>query len=210
MFYAFWAIGICSTFILMFIEHFQKVKLRPYAKLVAAAAFVGIGFIGQHTQLAQQLVMAGLIFGFIGDAALLSHQRKPFLVGIGAFLIGHALYALAWVDAFEIAFLLLPPSILFCLLTVIFAPYITRFTSGFMKVAVVAYILVITFMGIAATSQSHVTGDLRYVVGAGLFALSDVSVALDRFTDVPRHHRWLGIPLYFVSQYILASTLVIL
>ena len=29
--------------------------------------------------------MLGLIFGFIGDAALLSQEKKPFLVGIGAF-----------------------------------------------------------------------------------------------------------------------------
>ena len=77
-----------------------------------------------------------------------------------------------------------------------------------MKVAVVAYILVITIMGITSVGHTTLTGDIRYVVGAAMFALSDVSVALDRFTPISRWHRWLGIPLYFISQYILASTLI--
>ena len=58
--------------------------------MTAAGAFLAIGFSGSHTELPQQLLMLGLIFGFIGDAALLSQEKKPFLVGIGAFLIGHA------------------------------------------------------------------------------------------------------------------------
>ena len=99
-------------------------------------------------------------------------------------------------------------SLLFILLALTFTPFIIRYTDGFMKKAVVAYILVITVMGITSVGQTALTGDARYVVGAAMFALSDVSVALDRFTPIPRWHRWLGIPLYFVSQYILASTLV--
>ncbi len=201
-------VGLGATVSLMFIEHFRYTTLRPYAKLTAAAAFVGIGALGNHQELYQQLTMAGLIFGFIGDAALLSHEKKPFLIGIGAFLIGHGLYALAWIGSFHIEILSTLPSILFCLLAIVFTPYIVRFTNGFMKKAVVAYIIVITIMGITATSQTAVTADIRYVIGAALFALSDVSVALDRFTTLPRHHRWAGIPLYFGSQYILASTLV--
>ena len=177
--------------------------------MTAAGAFLAIGFSGSHTELPQQLLMLGLIFGFIGDAALLSQEKKPFLVGIGAFLIGHALYAVAWLPSFTAATLTQFPSLLFILLALTFTPFIIRYTDGFMKKAVVAYILVITVMGITSVGQTALTGDARYVVGAAMFALSDVSVALDRFTPIPRWHRWLGIPLYFVSQYILASTLVV-
>ena len=202
----FWTVGIIATVSLATVEHFSRTALRPPLKMTAAGAFLAIGFSGSHTELPQQLLMLGLIFGFIGDAALLSQEKKPFLVGIGAFLIGHALYAVAWLPSFTAATLTQFPSLLFILLALTFTPFIIRYTDGFMKKAVVAYILVITVMGITSVGQTALTGDARYVVGAAMFALSDVSVALDRFTPIPRWHRWLGIPLYFVSQYILAST----
>lgn len=204
----FWGIGLVATALLALVEHLQKKKLRAPLKMTAASAFIALGAIGEHQDASQQLLMLGLVFGFIGDAALLSQNKKPFLFGIGAFLIGHALYAAAWAPNATLDTLLRLPSLLFIALALGFTPYIVRFADGFMKKAVVAYILVITLMGITATGQSDVTGDYRYVLGAAMFALSDVSVALDRFTPLPRWHRWLGIPLYFMSQYILASTLV--
>jgi uncharacterized membrane protein YhhN len=202
-----WFVGLVATTLLATVEHFQKTVWRAPLKMTAASAFVVLGLLGQHQTLSQQLLMLGLVFGFIGDFALLSQDKKPFLLGIGAFLIGHALYAAAWYPSAELSTLMEIPSLLFIALALGFTPYIIRFAEGFMKRAVVAYILVITIMGITATAQSQVSGDYRYVLGAAMFALSDVSVALDRFTPFPRWHRWLGIPLYFVSQYILASTL---
>ena len=205
----FWTVGIIATVSLATVEHFSRTTLRPPLKMTAAGAFLAIGFSGDHAGLPQQLLMLGLIFGFIGDAALLSQDKKPFLFGIGAFLIGHALYAIAWLPSVTSATLTQLPSLLFILLALTFTPFIVRYTDGFMKKAVVAYILVITVMGITSVGQTSLTGDTRYVIGAAMFALSDVSVAMDRFTSIPRWHRWLGIPLYFVSQYILASTLVV-
>ena len=202
-----WFVGLLATFLLATVEHFQKMAWRAPLKMSAASAFVALGLLGNHETLAQKLILMGLFFGFIGDAALLSQKKKPFLLGIGAFLIGHALYAAAWFPHATLETFTQIPSILFILLALGFTPYIVRFAEGFMQKAVVAYILVITVMGITATAASHVSGDPRYVIGAAMFALSDVSVALDRFTPLPRWHRWLGIPLYFVSQYILASTL---
>ena len=202
-----WFVGILATTLLATVEHFQKASWRAPLKMTAASAFIALGLLGEHQTLAQQLLMLGLVFGFIGDFALLSQSKKPFLLGIGAFLIGHALYAAAWFPSTTISSLTQIPSLLFIALALGFTPYIIRFADGFMKKAVVAYILVITIMGITATAQSELSGDYRYVVGAAMFALSDVSVALDRFTPLPRWHRWLGIPLYFISQYILASTL---
>ena len=97
----FWTVGIIATVSLATVEHFSRTALRPPLKMTAAGAFLAIGFSGSHTELPQQLLMLGLIFGFIGDAALLSQEKKPFLVGIGAFLIGHALYAVAWLPKFH-------------------------------------------------------------------------------------------------------------
>ena len=202
-----WFVGLTATFLLATVEHFQKWTWRAPLKMIAAGAFIALGLLGNHETLEQKLILMGLFFGFIGDAALLSQKKKPFLFGIGAFLIGHALYAAAWLPYATLQTVTQIPSILFILLALGFTPYIVRFADGFMQKAVVAYILVISVMGVTATAASHVSGDPRYVIGAAMFALSDVSVALDRFTPIPRWHRWLGIPLYFVSQYILASTL---
>jgi len=202
-----WFVGITATFLLATVEHLHKATWRAPLKMTAASAFIALGLLGNHDTVPQKLIMMGLVFGFIGDAALLSQKKNSFLFGIGAFLIGHALYAAAWLPHATPQTLTEVPSILFILLALGFTPYIVRFAEGFMQKAVVAYILVITVMGITATAASEVSGDPSYVIGAAMFALSDVSVALDRFTPIPRWHRWLGIPLYFVSQYILASTL---
>ena len=202
-----WFVGLTATALLATVEHLQKTIYRAPLKMTAASAFIALGLLGEHQTLPQQLLMLGLVFGFIGDFALLSQNKKHFLIGIGAFLIGHALYAAAWLPSARVETLTQFPSLLFMALAIGFTPYIVRFADGFMKRAVIAYILVITVMGITSVAQTEASGDYRYVLGAAMFALSDVSVALDRFTPLPRWHRWLGIPLYFVTQYILASTL---
>ena len=139
-------------------------------------------------------------FTLSGEEAISCRDRR--------ILIGHALYAVAWLPSFTAATLTQFSSLLFILLALTFTPFIIRYTDGFMKKSSCGVYSRDHSYGNHQLVKTALTGDARYVVGAAMFALSDVSVALDRFTPIPRWHRWLGIPLYFVSQYILASTLV--
>ena len=46
----------------------------------------------------QGLVIAGLAMGFVGDVALMRKGDKAFIVGLGAFLLGHLMYAIWFVQ----------------------------------------------------------------------------------------------------------------
>lgn len=202
------ALGLVLSCVLILIDQKAWEGWRPACKISAAAVFVLMGLHSDFQRPQDYWMMTGLIFGFIGDVALLWRDRVIFLGGLIAFLLGHVFYVLAWAPAWQGSALTHPLTWLFLLISLGFTPYIWRFVHGHMRLAVCAYIGVITLMGLSSVGQMTASGDWRFGVGALMFVCSDLSVALDRFTALPRWHRIAGIPLYFWSQYLIASTLI--
>jgi hypothetical protein len=61
-------------------------------------------------------------------------------------------------------------------------------------------------MLVAAFATADGSGIWTIALGASLFAISDLSVARDRFVARAFVNRLWGLPLYFAAQLILAST----
>jgi len=148
-------------------------------------------------------IAGGLLAALAGDLLLL--KEGAFAAGLGAFLLCHLAYICAFSRVLPFSALSLPISlpILVAALAVLLW---LRPHCGRLRIPVLLYIMAITLMTIWAISALNAGRlPLRGAVGALLFFLSDLFVARHRF--VHRHflNRFLGLPLYYASQLLMAS-----
>lgn len=172
------------------------------AKPLASTCFVGYGLSAEHSPPA---LKAALILCWLGDVLLIPKGRKDtFLVGIIAFLLGHVAFAVGFwqvpVHQGAVALAALP----LCLVGGGVWYSTRKDIPSTLLGAILAYIAVITVM-VASAIGAVSAGSLPLwtALGAVAFALSDVSVALDRFKKLGFWNRAWGLPLYFAAQIIL-------
>lgn len=153
------------------------------------------------------LVLAGLVFSLLGDAALM-FPDKLFIAGLVAFLAAQVLYIFAFrpgagVTVPVMTFL---PFVLFGLLMFfLLAPGL-----GPMKLPVLVYIGAITTMAGFAAGRYINMGGLRPLLaflGAVLFLVSDSLLAYDRFAKKFALARILVLGTYFPAQLLIALSI---
>ena len=205
-----WAIGVGVASVAALLV-FQYRDFRPgivAAKLTAASSFVWAALAwGAMASPYGQIILVGLVLCWLGDALLLPPgQSLWFQLGIGAFLAGHLAYAVAFLQGP----LSVPGLGLAALGLGVFAFSVLRWLAPHVppdfKLPVTAYLLVISAMVMLAIGSSVATGRPAAALGAVAFALSDVSVSRERFVAPGFVNGAWGLPLYFASQFVLAST----
>ncbi len=130
------------------------------------------------------LIATGLLLSAIGDL-LLEASPTLFLPGLVAFLLAHVCYVIAFFGrtrALHLARLGLVAAFSWGMFSLL-EPHL-----GAMRLPVIAYVVVISAMLWRAAAQigEDRTGNLRpilAIVGASMFAISDVMVAWHRFVD---------------------------
>lgn len=198
-------LSVACTAALVLLPERAPLAARAAAKLGASSAFVGVALALDALQTRHGLcLLAALVLGWIGDACLLSRRSGAFLAGLGAFLLAHGVYAAAFVAA-GVA----PGALAVALPLAAGVGYVVlrwlmpHVPAGF-RVPVVAYVVVILAMCVAAAAHTLASGPARVLVGALLFAASDVAVARERFVaPSPLNRRW-GLPTYYAGQLLLA------
>lgn len=138
----------------------------------------------------------------VGDVALLRATELRFLVGLGAFLLGHVAYVWAIletprVDGFPWPLLVALPALVLLHATV--GRDIVRH-SGAQRVPVFVYQLVISALVLVAAWA----GDWLLLLGCAVFVASDAVLGHDRFVH---ERRWA--PLTVIVTYHLAQTLIL-
>lgn len=197
--------------------------LRLVAKLVASAAFVGVGICalghgpGHDDPAAVQLahaIVTGLVLGAVGDACLAFRGKRWFLAGLVAFLLGHLAYVagIAMVEPAEhwigdAGWLAAAPIAVGVAALIVMWPRL-----GAMRLPVIAYIATITAMVIAAIAAARgaplpAANRARLVVGASAFFVSDLAVARERFLTSGVANKLWGLPAYYAGQLLLAWTI---
>jgi uncharacterized membrane protein YhhN len=175
------------------------------AKLVASSGFVMLAIHGGGMRSNYgRLILLGLTFSWIGDAALIGETQSRFLLGLGAFLVAHLAYVAAFVVlgiSVKWAVFAAPPVALAAIaVTLWLAPHVPQE----LVIPVRVYTAVISLMVIGAFGTRGRGAHILVLAGAVLFFLSDLSVAALRLvqTDVPTYV--LGLPLYYAGQVCLA------
>jgi uncharacterized membrane protein YhhN len=174
-------------------------------KPVAATAFVaaGLAWGGADSRFGLALVI-GLGLSWWGDVLLIPKDRRAFLAGLVAFLLGHLAYATAfalrgvepaWVAGGALAAGAVAVPVLRWLLPHVEPP---------MKAPVLAYVTVISAMVALSLGTVAAHGNPWIAVGAIAFFASDLAVARDQFVRREWWNKLWGLPLYFGAQLVLA------
>lgn len=171
--------------------------LKPMASL----GFVALALAREWPESSHRmLIVLGLSLSVFGDVFLLSRARAWFMAGIGAFLLAHVAYALAFLEhVASIRSALLASGFLAVAGAWVLRSLWPRL-SGAMRVAVPAYVLVISVMlalGLA-TRMPWLSAP------AIAFYLSDLFVARERLLKSAFVNRLIGLPLYYAAQVLFA------
>ncbi len=181
---------------------------RYLCKPLAAIAFVWLAWsLGAADTSYGTWLLGALLLCLLGDLLLMPDRERTFLAGLGAFLCGHLLFAVAFLqlpaNLAGLAVSAVPVLILLLAVRAWLLPHVNRE----MKVPVMLYMLVISAMLLCAGLTASQPAGCWIILGAWGFALSDLAVARRQF--IRPDSRWNGVwgtPLYFFSQMLLAST----
>ena len=192
--------------VLVVAEWKRLALVRIVAKTIAALAFLGVGLLASRGAPAYAAwIVGGLALGVVGDIALLGRSNRAFMIGLGAFLLGHLAYVVAiaqvvppqdWLVRAGLP-ALLPVAVAGGALVLLW-PHLGR-----MRVPVILYVLAIVLMVIGALAL----GSQRLALGAILFFVSDLAVAREKFLVQSFSNRAFGLPAYFAAQLLIAWSL---
>ena len=160
-----------------------------------------------------KLMLTGFFFSWIGDTLLIFEPKHPvfFMLGLGAFLITHILYILAFTKKgavnSNIAQLKKKPYLIFIFAILGLGLY-TLFYPNLLDLAipVAIYTVVIIIMVLAAINRNSITNSASYkfcLIGAILFMLSDITLAANKFFMPIDYAGLYLIVLYIIGQYLI-------
>ncbi len=186
-------------------------QLRPgryIFKPLAAFAFIWAALtLGALNTSYGSWLLAGLMACLLGDLLLMFESDQFFRAGLFAFLTGHLLYAVAFmqlpVAGSGLAFSLVPVAILLTGTLSWLMPHLDAAMRG----PVVAYVLVIGAMLVTAGMTLGSDPAKLILIGAWGFACSDLAVARRQFVKASPFNGLWGTPLYFGSQMLLACSI---
>jgi len=185
----------------------QKYIFKPISTSLVVVIVILSLLFSQDYQNYKLLILLGLLFCFGGDIALMFDSKKAFTAGLVLFLIGHIVYSITIViyNGYLISSYTAP--IIISILGVLIYRYLYS-GLGNMKIQVLFYIIVISFMVHCAFSSFDsqfftYQQALLLSIGATLFYISDVVLAINRF-KIPFKYNRLGLAFYYAGQLLIA------
>ncbi len=181
--------------------------LEWLGKPLASLAFLGLGFYAarRHGTPTTNAFLAALALSLVGDLALMGKGNLAFLAGLGAFLLGHVAFVVAFVlRGFSLSYVLTMVPFL-ALAAVVVVRWLMPHVPLPMRGPVVAYMLVISAMVIFAVGTHGQKSSAAMVVAAAMFFVSDLAVARQKFISPDAGNRLWGLPLYYGAQLIFAA-----
>jgi uncharacterized membrane protein YhhN len=204
-------IGLAAILLVLLLhyENTDKARGRLLTKTVLSSLFVLAVLVQPHPIFRYyHFLLAGLLLCLAGDVLLALRQEKMFLFGLVSFLLGHILYIFAfffvaqtshWTWAGSLIVLVISGWVYFWL-----RPHL-----GSMNIPVLLYVIVITIMvsgalSVLGDSNLNLLGRIMVFSGALSFYFSDIFVARDRFLKQEFLNRFIGLPMYYTGQFLLA------
>jgi uncharacterized membrane protein YhhN len=152
-------------------------------------------------------ILAALALGWLGDALLIPKgAKRAFAAGLGSFLLGHLAFAAAFLTRGVAWPWLFAGALAAGAAAVPVLRWLGPHVPGSLRGAVHAYVGVISAMVAAAAGSFGAAGGAALLAGALGFFASDLAVARERFVAKSFSNKLWGLPLYYGSQLLLAST----
>ncbi len=153
-------------------------------------------------------ILLGLFFSLGGDVALMFTSSKAFLAGVGCFLLAQVVYGATFATRGALSGSWVGTAIVMLLLFVALMAYLYPHL-GKMRVPVMVYAAVISFMVLTAigarqSSRFGATQAALVAVGAILFYISDVILAVNKFAHPFKRYRLLNLSAYYAGQLLIA------
>ena len=177
------------------------------AKFAASTSFVTLAFVNGALQtLYGRAILIALALSWIGDMLLLSRESTYLLAGIAAFLMAHIAFAAAFaisgidVTVFGIS------AVSTAVLAALILKWLSKYLRGPCRIAVPLYLVAVIAMVSLAVTASIVALPQTVGIAAFAFAVSDISVARDRFIERDVVNKAWGLPLYYLAQLLFAAS----
>ncbi len=200
-------------------------------KMIAASLFVATGVLSMYisdnfSQFAFTM-LAGLVFGWIGDFFLHSNSQKFFAIGFVSFLVGHLVYIAGYINALntfknymQFNFIEVVIGVALLAIALISAKkFNMQFSMKLLKYAIAIYTVILITMFLKASSlginymlsggENGVLAAIVLTLGALLFVASDGTIAILMFGGQKgnRPLKIFNIVTYFAGQMLLASSI---
>ncbi len=181
------------------------------AKPAASTGFVAVALLSGSSDEGIQpygtWMVAGLVLSWFGDVLLIPEDRpRVFQAGIAAFLLGHVAYGIAFVGLGLSITVTAAAVVILAVPVWIVTRWLAPHVPSDMKIPVRAYIVVITLMLALSAGAVAAGAGAAILFGAGMFYMSDLAVARDRFVAPGFGNRLWGLPTYYAAQLVLAAT----
>jgi uncharacterized membrane protein YhhN len=178
---------------------------KPFPLLILIGALIWGFYRSGHPDLFSIIIGMGLVFGLVGDI-LLIQERRFFIPGLVAFLLGHLLYISAFIhESNTISFYGFIPIVF---IAVFFVVFIFKMEPAAKKLlpAIAVYVLALCLMCVSAFSfdLSRGAGFPLFSVGALFFCFSDAALSWTLFVKETRVSNVLVLISYFTAQTIIA------
>lgn len=157
-----------------------------------------------------RLIRAGLVASLAGDIFLLWPQQG-FIPGLVSFLVAHLLYLYAFTDGLRRGFAL-TPTLGYAAYAAVALAFLWGDVPGALRLPVMFYIAALLAMAAAAASRAlrAAPGDdgpaRAAALGAGLFAISDTTLAFNKFAGPLPFASVVVLTTYWLAQWAIASS----
>nr|XP_033784814.1 lysoplasmalogenase-like protein TMEM86A isoform X2 [Geotrypetes seraphini] len=168
----------------------------------------GINFVVAHQSVKR--IFAGLIFSALGDAFLIWQEQGYFVHGLLMFAITHIWYS----AAFGMKPLDLRAGIVMAFISGFLYTFLYSYLSGPFTYLVAVYTALIAFMGWRAIAGIQLCNDLwtwtklSACIGAVLFIVSDLTIAVNKFCFPVPCSRAIIMATYYAAQMLIALSAV--
>ena len=203
---AIWVLPACFALVDWYAVARGDRRTEVWAKpLVLTSLIVAALVLGTTETAAGIWLLVALVFGLLGDVALLSDSLPRFRVGVLAFLVGHLAYLACFVSlglrmpAWSWAGLAVLAVALWATRDVV--PATHRLGGLSLSVPVAVYSVVIGAMLLFA----WFTGVPLVALGASVFVVSDATLSIDRFVRPIPHARLILMVTYHVGQALIVA-----
>ena len=201
-----WVLPACFALVDWYAVARGDRRTEVWAKpLVLSSLIVAAAVLGATETAAGTWLLAALVFGLLGDVALLSDSLPRFRAGVLAFLVGHLAYLVCFaalgltVPAWSWAGLAVLAVALWATRDVV--PATHRLGGRALSVPVAVYSVVIGAMLLFA----WFTGVPLVALGATVFVVSDATLSIDRFVRPIPHAHLILMVTYHVGQALIVA-----